>query len=114
MFGKQRAHESSRAGTRDENKAARRRTLEQMSYEMMEALLVQKIAGLRESEAMFACSLQSARNTSRVADLESVQQSLYSQMHEVEQLLAAMDAAPALSSILPVEAAPKISSSAWM
>jgi hypothetical protein len=85
-----------------------------MSYEMMEALLVQKIAGLRESEAMFARSLRSAANGSRGSDLNEVQQSLNEQIHEVERLMAAMDAAPVVPAMMPIDVATQMTPSAWM
>ena len=70
-----------------------------MSYEMMEALLVQKIAGLRKSEAMLARSLRFAGCGVRFSDFSAVQQRIDRQIFEVEQLLSAMDTAPVNDSI---------------
>lgn len=90
-----------------------------MSYEMMEALLVQKIASLRESEGMFARALESNKDGPGRADLKSVHAQMTSQVSEVEQLLAAMNAAPgyevdSIPALLPVDATPQIASSVWM
>jgi hypothetical protein len=91
----------------------------QMSYETMEALLVQKIARLRESEATFERSLQQNAKGVSVVALTSAHARMNAQLREVEQLLAAMDAAPAypsesLPSVIPVDAAPQMNSSVWM
>ena len=86
-----------------------------MSYETMEALLVRKIASIRESEAMFARSLRLAANGARGSDLNAVQQRLDAQIFEVEQLLGAMEATPEpVPAMLPVDVAPQITPSAWM
>jgi hypothetical protein len=90
-----------------------------MSYEMMEALLVQKIARLRESEAMFARTLQSSGNGTKRSSLSTAHASMNAQILEVEQLLAAMDAAPlyptaSLPALLPVDSAQQMTQSVWM
>lgn len=66
----------------------------EMSYEMMEALLVQKIADLRSSEARVAQSLQAVRNGMARVQPGDVFVHLNAQITEVEQLLALMDSAP--------------------
>ena len=88
-----------------------------MSYEMMEALLVQKIASLRKSEATLARSLRSAGCGVRFFDFSAVQQRIDRQIFEVEQLLAAMDTAPvseSMPAMAAVDAAPQMTPSAWM
>jgi hypothetical protein len=113
-FGRQRAYTKLACRKRGEDNKAAAGERQQMSYEMMEALLVQKIAGLRESEAMFARSLRSAANGSRGTDLNAVQLNLNAQIHDVEQLLAAMDAAPAVPAMMPIDVATQMTPSAWM
>ncbi|HYP09218.1 MAG TPA: hypothetical protein VER03_23545 [Bryobacteraceae bacterium] len=89
-----------------------------MSYEMMEALVVSKIAGLRDSEAMFARSLQAARNGADL-DLKAAQQRLDAQLQDLEQLLERMDSdsafdTTAIPALVAVEAAQQLPSSVWM
>jgi hypothetical protein len=99
--------------------ACRRKQKKQMSYEMMEALLVQKISTIRRSEAMIARSLRSASGGSNVMYLTAAQQRMYSEIEQVEQLLSAMDAAPSyeggsVPALHQVDVAAQMSPSAWV
>ena len=88
-----------------------------MSYEMMEALLVQKIATIRQSEAMIARTLGSNPAKANVTFLNAAQKRMYSEIEQVELLLSAMDTVPAtdsLAALLPIDSAPQITSSAWV
>lgn len=60
-----------------------------MSYEMMEAMLVEGIAELRESEAGFLKSFKRPN----AADLSVQHKRIQSRLNELEQLLLLMDAA---------------------
>lgn len=84
-----------------------------MSYEMMETLVVEKIAGLRESEAIFARSLRAAQNGSAV-DLNAVHQRIQAQLHEIEQLLASMESTPAIPAFVAADASQPMHSSVWI
>ena len=84
-----------------------------MSYEMMEAVLVQKIAKLRQSEAVLVRSLDLLANGAHVIDLNAAHQRVHAQMQEVEHLLAVMNSNPA-PAILPVDAPSQVAPSVWM
>jgi hypothetical protein len=90
-----------------------------MSYEMMEALLVQKIAALRESEATFSRSLRSAGDELRAPDLHTIQDRMNVEINEVEHLLSLMDAAAvsdaaSIPAMAVIESSTRVTPSVWV
>jgi hypothetical protein len=77
-----------------------------MTYEMLEATLVNKIADLRKAEANFDRSLRAAKNGIRI-DLDAAHRRLQTQMNEVEQLLAQINETTAYT--VPMNATPQFS-----
>jgi exonuclease VII small subunit len=101
------------------NEAATRRPKKKMSYETMEALLVQKIANLRQSEAVLAQSLHLLANGAQVINLHAAHQRVHAQVQDVEHLLSAMETAStprpeAMVALLPTDATSQASASARM
>lgn len=72
-----------------------------MSYDMMESLLVQRIAEVRASEEMLMRSLKQTNEGIQRSEISRDFQQLRNKLEQAERLLSAMDAASMEDAIFP-------------